>query len=118
MKKLTIAVPTFNGGKNLERAIRSCKNIQLSSEDYEILIVDNCSTDDSILNLNKLKDQFRNLILIKNQKNVGRIQNWNACINNAKGKFLIFLFSNDTINEENNIHKCIEYLDSDESISI
>ena len=118
MKKLTIAVPTFNGGKNLERAIRSCKNIQLSSEDYEILIVDNCSTDNSISNLNKLKDQFGNLVLIKNQKNVGRIQNWNVCINNAKGKFLIFLFSNDAINEENNIHECIEHLDSDESISI
>ena len=118
MKKLTIAVPTFNGGKNLERAIRSCKNIQLSSEDYEILIVDNCSTDNSISNLNKLKDQFENLVLIKNQKNVGRIQNWNVCISNAKGKFLIFLFSNDAINEESNIHECIEYLDSDESISI
>ena len=118
MKKLTIAVPTFNGGKNLEKAIRSCKNIQLATEDYDILIIDNCSTDDSISNLNELKDQFGNLVLIKNQKNVGRIQNWNVCINNAKGKFLIFLFSNDTINEENNIHECIEYLDSDESISI
>jgi len=118
MKKLTIAIPTFNGGKNLERAIRSCKNIQLSSEDYEILIIDNCSTDGSISNLDQLKDQFRNLVLIKNQKNVGRIQNWNVCIDNATGKFLIFLFSNDTINEENNIHECMEYLDSDESISI
>ena len=78
MKKLTIAVPTFNGGKNLERAIRSCKNIQLSSEDYEILVIDNCSTDNSISNLNELKDQFGNLVLIKNQKNVGRIQNWNV----------------------------------------
>ena len=68
--------------------------------------------------MNKQKDQFENLVLIENEENVGRIQNWNVCINNAKGKFLIFLFSNDAINEENNIHECIEYLDSDESISI
>jgi glycosyltransferase involved in cell wall biosynthesis len=118
MKKLTIAIPTFNGGKNLERAIRSCKNIQLSLKDYEILVIDNCSTDDSISNLNKQKDQFENLVLIENEENVGRIQNWNVCIDNATGKFLIFLFSNDTINEENNIHECIEHLDSNESISI
>jgi len=39
--KLTIAIPTFNGGKNLERAIRSCGNIQLSTDDYEILVIDN-----------------------------------------------------------------------------
>ena len=118
MVKLTIAIPTYNGGKNLERAIKSCKNIQLSLNDYEILIVDNCSTDNSILNLDQLKNEFKNLVVIKNKNNVGRIQNWNLCINNARGKFLIFLFSNDTINEENNIHECIKYLDSDENISI
>ena len=41
MIKLTIAIPSFNGGKNLERAIRSCENIQLPIKDYEILVIDN-----------------------------------------------------------------------------
>tara|TARA_B100000029_G_scaffold115817_1_gene108412 strand:- start:1063 stop:2061 length:999 start_codon:yes stop_codon:yes gene_type:complete len=118
MVKLTIAIPTFNGGKNLENAIQSCKNIQLLPEDYEILVVDNCSTDDSISSVNQLKNEFKNLVIIRNQKNVGRIQNWNVCIDNASGKFLIFLFSNDTINEKNNIHECLKLLNSDESISI
>ena len=118
MVKLTITIPTFNGGKNLERAIRSCKNIQLSTEDYEILVIDNCSTDDSILTVKQLKNEFKNLILIENQENVGRIQNWNVSIDNSNGKFLIFLFSNDMINEENNIHECLKILDADSSISI
>ena len=30
---------------------------------------------------------------VENKENVGRIQNWNVCLENAKGKFLIFLFS-------------------------
>ena len=118
MVKLTITIPTFNGGKNLERAIRSCKNIQLSTEDYEILVIDNCSTDESILTVKQLKNEFKNLILIENQENVGRIQNWNVSIDNSNGKFLIFLFSNDMINEENNIHECLKILDADSSISI
>ena len=118
MVKLTITIPTFNGGKNLERAIRSCGNIQLSTEDYEILVIDNCSTDDSILTVKQLKNEFKNLILIENQENVGRIQNWNVSIDNSNGKFLIFLFSNDMINEENNIHECLKILDTDSSISI
>ena len=118
MVKLTITIPTFNGGKNLERAIRSCRNIQLSTEDYEILVIDNCSTDDSILTVKQLKNEFKNLILIENQENVGRIQNWNVSIDNSNGKFLIFLFSNDMINEENNIHECLKILDADSSISI
>ena len=63
MLKLTIAIPTFNGGKNLERAINSCKNIQLPSDEYEILVVDNCSTDESISNVKELRKQISNLVL-------------------------------------------------------
>ena len=48
MTRLTIAVPNYNGGKNLQRAIESCKKIKIPLEDYEILIADNCSTDNSI----------------------------------------------------------------------
>ena len=62
MLKLTIAIPTFNGGKNLERAINSCKNIQLAPDEYEILVVDNCSTDESISNVKKLRKQISNLV--------------------------------------------------------
>ena len=118
MTRLTIAIPNYNGGKNLKRAIESCKKIQIPLEDYEILIVDNCSTDNSVDLINELNGKFSNLVLIENKENVGRIQNWNVCIDNAKGKFLIFLFSNDVINEENNIHECLERLDNDDSISI
>ena len=58
MLKLTIAIPTFNGGINLERAINSCKNIQLGPDEYEILVVDNCSTDESISNIKIDKSQI------------------------------------------------------------
>ena len=118
MIKLTIAIPSFNGGKNLERAIRSCENIQLPIKDYEILVIDNCSTDDSVSIVKQLKNEFENLILIENQENVGRIENWNISIDKSNGKFLIFLFSNDMINEQNNIHECLKILDADEEISI
>ena len=118
MTKLTIAIPNYNGGENLERAIESCRNINIPTNDYEILIIDNCSTDNSINIINKLKDEFSNIVLVENKENVGRIQNWNVCIENAKGKFLIFLFSNDIINEQNMIHENLEQLETNDNISI
>ena len=118
MKRLTIGIANFNGGKNLQRAIESCRKIQIPLEDYEILIADNCSTDNSIDVINELRNEFHNIVLIENKENVGRIQNWNVCLDNAKGKYLIFLFSNDMINEQNNIHEILEILDNDEKISI
>ena len=118
MTRLTIAIPNYNGGKNLQRAIESCKKIKIPLEDYEILIADNCSTDNSIDIINELNNEFSNLVLIENKENVGRIQNWNVCLENAKGEFLIFLFSSDMINDQNNIHEILEILANNEKISI
>ena len=118
MPKLTIAIPNYNGGENLKRSIESCQAIQMSENDYEILIVDNKSTDNSIDNVNEMKKKFTNISLVQNEKNLGRVQNWNVSIEKAHGMYLIFLFANDLINEKNNIHELIQNLDSDQTTSI
>ena len=118
MTKLTIAIPNYNGGENLKRCIESCQTIQIPKNEYEILIVDNKSTDNSISTVNEMEKKFTNIRLIENEKNLGRIQNWNASMEKAQGEYLIFLFSNDLINEKNNIHESLENLDSDQTISI
>ena len=42
MTRLTIAIPNYNGGENLKRAIISCRNITIPIQEYEIIVVDNC----------------------------------------------------------------------------
>jgi glycosyltransferase involved in cell wall biosynthesis len=118
MPKLSIVIPNYNGGKNLKRSIESCKTIQITEDNYEILIVDNKSTDNSINIVTEMKKKINNIRLIENEKNLGRIQNWNVGIEKADGDYLIFLFANDLINEKNNVHEVIEKLDSDKTISI
>ena len=80
MPKLTIVIPNYNGGGNLKRAIESCRTIQIPENDYEILIVDNKSTDNSIKIANEMKMKFTNIRIVQNEKNLGRIQNWNISI--------------------------------------
>ncbi len=116
--KFTVAIPNYNGGNNLRRAIESCRNIKFLQSNYEILVVDNKSTDNSLEIVDDLKKTIPNIRIIKNQTNVGRIQNWNVCIDNAQGDYLVYLFTNDMINERNNIHQILEILDSDSSISL
>jgi len=118
MPKLAVVIPNYRGGENLKRCIESCKAIQMPENDYEILIVDNKSTDNSIDIVNEMKKKFANIRLIQNEKNLGRIQNWNIGIEKADGDYLIFLFANDLINEKNNIHESLQNLDSDQTISI
>ena len=118
MPKLSIVIPNYNGGENLKRSIESCKTIRITEDDYEILVVDNKSTDNSVNIVNEMKEKFTNIRLIENEKNLGRIQNWNMSIEKANGDYLIFLFANDLINEKNNIHQVLQNLDSDKTISI
>ena len=118
MTRLTIAIPNFNGGKKLKKAIISCKLIKIPQDEFDILVVDNKSTDNSLEIVDELKKEFPNLRLIKNQDNVGRIQNWNACIKNSNSKYITFLFINDLISKHNNIDQILEILDSDDSISL
>ena len=118
MPKLSIVIPNYNGGENLKRSIESCKTIQITEDNYEILVVDNKSTDNSVNIVNEMKEKFTNIRLIENEKNLGRIQNWNMSIEKANGDYLIFLFANDLINEKNNIHQILQSLDSDKTISI
>ena len=118
MTRLTIAIPNFNGGEKLKRAVTSCKLIKMPQNEFDILVVDNKSTDNSFEIINELKKEFPNLRVIKNQENVGRIQNWNICIKNCNSKYMTFLFINDLISKHNNIEQIIEILDSDDSISL
>lgn len=118
MTRLTIAIPNFNGGEKLKKAITSCKLIKIPQDEFDILVVDNKSTDNSLEIVDELKKEFPNLRLIKNQDNVGRIQNWNACIKNCNSKYITFLFINDLISKHNNIDQILEILDSDDSISL
>ena len=118
MNRLTIAIPNFNGGEKLKRAVTSCKLIKMPQNEFDILVVDNKSTDYSFEIINELKKEFPNLRVIKNQENVGRIQNWNICIKNCNSKYMTFLFINDLISKHNNIEQIIEILDSDDSISL
>ncbi len=118
MNRLTIAIPNFNGGEKLKRAVTSCKLIKMPQNEFDILVVDNKSTDNSFEIIDELKKEFPNLRVIKNQENVGRIQNWNICIKNCNSKYMTFLFINDLISKQNNIEQIIEILDSDDSISL
>jgi len=108
---LTIAVPNYNGGENIVRAIASCKYIGLKTDEFEILVVDNASEDESVNIVKSLENKFSNIRLVINKTNVGRIGNWNRCLELAEGKFLMFLFPTEEICMINNIDFIIKKME-------
>lgn len=94
---LSIIIPVYNVEDYVERCIRSIKDDKLSSDDFEIIIVNDGSPDNSVNIIEKLKGEITNIILI-NQKNAGVSVARNVGINRASGEYIIFIDPDDYIN--------------------
>ena len=93
-KKLSIIVPVYNVEKFLERCITSLLQQDLSKNDYEIVLVNDGSTDNSLSIAEGLAAKHDNIIIIS-QHNKGLAAARNTGIRNTSGKYIMFVDSDD-----------------------
>lgn len=91
----SVIMPVYNVEKYLERAVNSVLN--QTYEEFEIILVDDKSTDDSLKICEKLKAIDARIIIIYLPKNGGICRARNAGIENASGKYLAFVDGDDYI---------------------
>ena len=75
MKRLSIVVPTYNEVENVEaicKALTDLLVVSLAQYDYEIIFIDNCSTDGTRPKLEKLCNEDAKVKAIFNAKNFGQ----------------------------------------------
>jgi glycosyltransferase involved in cell wall biosynthesis len=86
-------MPTYNSSKTISRAINSV--IKQSYKNWELLITDDCSNDNTIDIINNFI-QFDNRIkLFKNIVNSGSAFSRNISLNSTNGRYITFLDSDD-----------------------
>lgn len=95
---ITVIIPTYNTGEFISKAIKSLQN-QTYSE-IEILIVDDCSNDDTLPICYKLQKTDKRIKIISKNKNTGVANSRNIGIRNAKGKYIMFLDSDDYVEKD------------------
>jgi len=93
MPRITVAIPTYNRVKYLPQAVQSV--LDQTFKDFELLIVDNASTDETADIVRSFKD--KRIVYHQNEQNIGMINNWNRCIDFSKGKYLIILGDDDKL---------------------
>lgn len=98
---VSICIPTYNGAKYLRKCLDSAISQTFSS--IEILVVDDCSSDETFAIANSYARQDRRIRLVRNEHNLGLVGNWNRCIELARGEWIKFLFQDDILEPE-----CIE----------
>lgn len=91
MPKYSIIVPVYNSEKYLDDCLNSI--FKQTNQDFEVICVNDGSTDKSLDILNKYKDEIK----IINQENQGVSLARNNGVKKASGKYIIFVDSDDTI---------------------
>jgi glycosyltransferase involved in cell wall biosynthesis len=100
----SIIVPIYNSSKHLEECISSV--LSQKSDSIELILIDDKSTDSSSRICDAYKSQ-KNIEVIYNQKNYGVGISRNIGITAARGKYVIFLDSDDRLH-----NGCLKGLES------
>jgi len=94
---VSIIITTYNYAQYVERAIRSALDQTIDNEQYEIIVVNDCSTDETTEVLQNYESEVR---IFNLEKNLGLAGARNFGIKKAKGQFVIFLDADDYIHKE------------------
>ncbi len=103
--KLSIIIVSWNVSLDLQKCLDSIYKYIFT--DFEIIVVDNASSDNTVDILFKDYPEVR---VIANKKNMGFAVANNEAINIAKGEYLLFLNPDTYFIDEHSIPKALEYL--------
>jgi glycosyltransferase involved in cell wall biosynthesis len=95
---ISVIIPVFNTQKYIGRCLRSLKNQSISKNSYEIIVIDDCSSDFSLNEVKKQKNS--NIKIIKNKKNLGLPASLNIGLKACKGSFAVRVDSDDWVQED------------------
>lgn len=89
--KVSIIIRAYNSEKTIKKALESALNQDFPKKDFEVIVIDDGSTDKTLEILQLYKEKIR----LVRQKHRGAIKSANLGFKIAKGKYLILLDSDD-----------------------
>ena len=94
---VTIAIPTYNRADNyFPSALGSALSQTYSN--IEIVVSDNCSTDDTQALVRSIRDQ--RIRYFRHDPGIGQKNNYNFCFEQAKGSYVLLLHDDDIIDDD------------------
>lgn len=95
MVKVSVIIPVYNTEKYIKTTVDSI--VAQTYSDWELLLIDDCSKDNTHLVCEELAQGDRRIIYIRQTENGGPAKARNIGIDQAKGEYLAFVDSDDTV---------------------
>ncbi len=94
---ISVIIPTYNDSDTIEESIASVYD-SYKKENFEIIVVNDKSTDNTLEKLEVLKTKY-NFIILNNKENLGKVRSINNAVDHTKGDFILFLDSDTLISK-------------------
>lgn len=114
--KVSICIPVYNSAAYLAAAIESALGQQYKQ--FEILILDDGSTDGSDEIAAAFARRSPLIRYIRNSHNIGMVANWNRCLELARGEYIKFLFGDDLLSTPDAIERLATVLDQHQGVAL
>jgi len=107
--KISICIPQFN---RIQFLLKNLQNIAIQTySDIEVVISDDCSTDETELEINKLRQTYKyQLIYKRNENNLGYDRNLRQSMELSSGMYCFILGNDDSINDASDIAFLVNFL--------
>jgi ADP-heptose:LPS heptosyltransferase/glycosyltransferase involved in cell wall biosynthesis len=108
--KVSVLIPSFNYARFLPMAIESV--LAQDFADFEILISDDASTDDSAAVIRRYATRDPRIRGQFHPANVGMVANWNWCLQQARGDYVKYIFGDDCLASRHALGRMVAMLDA------
>lgn len=113
--KISVIMAAYNTERYIEQAIKSI--LKQSFNDFEIIVVDDASTDKTAEVIAKLAKEDSRIKLIRNKKNLGLTKNLNIALKKAKGEYIARMDADDVALPQR-FAKQVTFLDKHKEIAL
>jgi cellulose synthase/poly-beta-1,6-N-acetylglucosamine synthase-like glycosyltransferase len=114
---ITIVIPVFNEGKAIFDTLQSVVDLEYPKGKKKIVVVDDCSTDNSYKIIKEFAEQHKNMIVVQTPKNTGNAAgSKNYGMNFVKTPLVAFVDS-DSLPSPDSLIKMVGYFEEDEKVA-
>lgn len=97
MLKLSYIIPTYNASAYIRQTLGGIFALPLSMDKLEVIVIDDCSTDDTLAKLQKMQTKHPNLVVLRQERNQRQGAARNRGIDMARGEYIAFCDADDNI---------------------
>ena len=97
-KKVTIIIPVYNAGANIEHCIQSI--LKQTSRDFKVLLINDGSTDDSLIRITEYANRYPDIFKVLTHENMGVVETRHRGIKEADTEYIMFMDNDDFIDND------------------